>query len=128
MLQHTAPYQQRIIVHNKTQEDVYDAINVWLRYNNISVTRETPPRELEAFYSAEIPVFQTGPSDTYPKDINVRISAFGEDVLVYFTVTQNILGKKTQGYIYWGTLLMTLYEELGVKVTESVWLDLFPRT
>ncbi len=127
MLQHTAPYQQRIVVHNKTQEEVYDTINVWLRYNNVSVTRQASPMELEAHYSAEVMLFQTGPSDALPKDINVRISAFGTDVLVYFTVTQSILGKKTAGYIYWGTLLLVLYEELGVKITDSIRLDLFPQ-
>jgi hypothetical protein len=126
VLQHTAPYQQRIIVYGKTQEEVYDIINAWLRYNNISVTRQEPPTLLEGHYNADVRLFLVGPSDAMPKDINVRISAFGREVLVYFTVTQSIRRKKTAGYIYWGTQLQSLYEELGVEVTDSVWRDLFP--
>lgn len=126
MLTRTRPYTQQVKVSNKSVEEVYEAINIWLRYNSCNVIRENPPYNIEAHYSAEVGPFLVGPNDTMPKDINVRVSAFGREALVYFTVTQSIRGKKTAGYIYWGTKLQKLYEELGVEVTDSVWRELFP--
>lgn len=126
MLTRTSPYAQRVTVPDKSIEEVYEAINIWLRFNNCIITRENSPTDIEAHYSAEVPVFQTGPRDSLPKDIQVRVSGFGTEVMVYFTITQSIRGKKTGGYIYWGTKLLELYEELGVEVTDMVWLELFP--
>ena len=122
----TAPYTQSIIVRQGTVEEVYKTINVWLRFNGTSVIKENPPTDLEAYYNAEVLQYSTGPTDSLPKNIQVRISGFDENIHVNIVITQTLLGKKTGGYIYWGTKLLELYEELGVEVTDSIWIELFP--
>jgi len=122
----TSPYTQSIIVRQGTVEEVYETINIWLRFNGCNVTKENPPTELEAYYSAEVLQYHTGPTDSLPKNIHVGFSGFDENVHVNFTITQALHGKKTGGYIYWGTKLLELYEELGVEVTDNIWIDLFP--
>ncbi|MCB2171746.1 hypothetical protein KQH65_03290 [archaeon] len=126
MFTRTAPYTQKIIVYQGTVEEVYETINIWLRFNGCNVTKENPTKDLEAYYSGEIVQYHTGPTDSLPKNIHVGFSGFDENVHVNFTITQTLLGKKTGGYIYWGTKLLELYEELGVEVTDSTWIELFP--
>jgi len=122
----TTPYTQSIIVHQGTVEEIYETINIWLRFNGCNVTRENPPTDLEAYYNAEIIQYHTGPMDNLPKNIQIRVSGFDENVHVNIIITQTMLGKKRGGYIYWGTKLLELYEELGVEVTDSMWIELFP--
>lgn len=122
----TAPYTQSIIVHQGTVEEIYKTINIWLRFNGCNVTRENPPTDLEAYYNAEILQYHTGPMDNLPKNIQIIVSGFDENVHVNVIITQTMLGKKRGGYIYWGTKLLELYEELGVDVTDSMWIELFP--
>ena len=126
MFTRTAPYTQSIIVHQGTVEEIYETINIWLRFNGCNVTRENPPTDLEAYYNAEILQYHTGPMDNLPKNIQIRVSGFDENVHVNIIITQTMLGKKRGGYIYWGTKLLELYEELGVEVTDSMWIELFP--
>ncbi|MCW4011591.1 MAG: hypothetical protein NWF07_01225 [Candidatus Bathyarchaeota archaeon] len=126
MFTRTVPYNQSIIVRQGTVEEVYDTINVWLRFNGLSVTKENPPTDLEAYYNAEVLQYSTGPTDSLPKNIQIRISGFDENIHVNITITQTLHGKKTKGYIYWGTKLLELYKELGVEVTNSIWIELFP--
>lgn len=126
MFTRTAPYTQSIIVHQGTVEEIYETINIWLRFNGCNVTRENPPTDLEAYYNAEIIQYHTGPMDNLPKNIQIRVSGFDENVHVNIIITQTMLGKKRGGYIYWGTKLLELYEELGVEVTDSMWIELFP--
>ena len=126
MFTRTTPYTQSIIVHQGTVEEIYETINIWLRFNGCNVTRENPPTDLEAYYNAEIIQYHTGPMDNLPKNIQIRVSGFDENVHVNIIITQTMLGKKRGGYIYWGTKLLELYEELGVEVTDSMWIELFP--
>jgi hypothetical protein len=122
----TAPYTQSIIVRQGRVEEVYETINIWLRFNGYKVTKENPPTDLEGHYNAEVPQYSTGPSDSLPKNIQVRVSGFDENVHVNFVITQTMLGKGNGGYIYWGTKLLELYKELGVDVIDSTWIELFP--
>jgi len=120
------PYSQRALVPGQRVEEVYKTINIWLRYNNWSVTKENEPKEIEAKYNADIHMFQIGPRDDFPKTMNLRLSDFGEDVMLYINITQTINGMGDKGYIYWGVRLQDLYEMLGVKVDERLLSELVP--
>ena len=126
MFNRTAPYTQSIIVRQGTVEEIYETINIWLRFNGCRVTKENPPTDLEAYYNAEVLQYSTGPTDSLPKNIQVRVSGFDENVHVNFVISQKLHGKKNGGYIYWGTKLLELYKELGITVTDSTWIELFP--
>ena len=126
MIPRSIPYTQRIIVPGKTIEDVYDTVNLWLSKNRCSVTKQAPPTLIEARYSAKIPILHVGPKDNNPKSIEVRLSPLGEDVLLYFTITQGIDKMGNSGYVFWGVKLRELYEAVGVNVNDSMWSELMP--
>jgi hypothetical protein len=128
LIQRSTPYVQRINVPNKTVEEVYKTVTVWLINNNCSLTTKNPPTYFEAKYSANFPLIQVGPRDEHPKTIIVRISPFGSDVLLYFTFTQQIDRVGNSGYIFWGLKLGELCEELGVNVTDTLWSELVPES
>jgi hypothetical protein len=128
LIANSIPYTQRAIVPGKTVEEVYETIKIWFRYNSCSVTKQNPPTDIEANYNADTHMFQIGPRNDFPKNINVRLSSFGEDVVLNITITQKIDRMGTRGYIYWGLRVKDLYEELGVNINESTLSELVPNT
>ncbi|MCJ7732535.1 hypothetical protein MUP51_09485 [Candidatus Bathyarchaeota archaeon] len=126
MISNSTPYTQKALIPDLLIEEAYKTINVWLRYNNWSVTREENPTQLEAKYSGDIQMFQIGPRDSFPKTMNVRLTEFGGDVLLNIDINQTMDRMGDKGYIYWGIMLQDLYEMLGVKITENTISDLIP--
>lgn len=120
------PYSQRALVPGQTVEQIYKTINIWLRYNSGAITRDNPPIEIEAKYNADVQTFQIGPRDDLPKPMNIRLSGFSNDVMLYITIAQTISRMGDKGYIYWGLRLQDLYEELGVKIDETLLSELVP--
>lgn len=122
----SAPYTQRVIVPGKTLDEVYDAANLWLSENRCSVTRREPPTLIDARHGVKKPVYHFGPKDNYQKEIEVRLSSLGEDVLLYVTFKQKNDSMGNSGYVFWGVKLRELYERIGVNVNDSVWSSLMP--
>jgi hypothetical protein len=96
----SAPYTQRVIVPGKTLDEVYDAANLWLSENWRSVTRREPPTLIDARHGVKKPVYHFGPKDNYQKEIEVRLSSLGEDVLLYVTFKQKNDSMGNSGYVF----------------------------
>jgi hypothetical protein len=121
------PYSQRVIIKDTTPEQVYETVRSWLALNACSVQHATPPTYIEAEYRANLPLTQVGLKDDFPKDIDIRITAFGGDTIFQITVTQREPRFKDKGYLYWGSRIEGLLWELETPPTREIVLGLYPR-
>ena len=121
------PYSQRATIKNKTQEQVYEAVRSWLALNACSVKRARPPTYIEAEYKANRPLTQVGLKDDFPKDIEIRITAFGSDAIFQMTVTQQDPRFKDKGFLYWGSRIEGLLYALESQPSRDLVLSLYPK-
>jgi hypothetical protein len=121
------PYSQRAVIKDTTPEQVYETVRSWLELNACSVQHATPPTYIEAEYRANLPLTQVGLKDDFPKDIDIRITAFGGDTIFQITVTQREPRFKDKGYLYWGSRIEGLLWELETPPTREIVLGLYPR-
>jgi len=94
--------------------------------NRCSVQQATPPNYIEAVYKASHPITQIGLRDDHPKDIAMRMTAFGNDTVLQITVTQREPRFKEKGYLYWGSRVEGLLWELESPPTREQVLSLYP--
>ncbi|HUV54563.1 MAG TPA: hypothetical protein VMW03_05110 [Candidatus Krumholzibacteriaceae bacterium] len=120
------PYSHRAIIKDMTPEQVYKTVRSWLAMNGCSFQQATPPNYIEAVYRANHPVTQVGLRDDYPKDIAIRMTAFGRDTVLQITVTQREPRFKDKGYLYWGSRIEGLLWELETPPTREQVLSLYP--
>ena len=120
------PYMQRVTVQDKNTDEVYDTVVKWLRYNSWKITSVNQPTRIEARYGADTQMYQIGPQDNFPKNIEIRISGMGNYTVLDITITQEISGMENKGYLYWGIRLQDLYEMLGVEIDENTLSNLLP--
>jgi len=121
------PYSQRAIIKDMTPEQVYKTIRSWLALNMCSVQHATPPTYIEAVYRANQPHNQVGLRDDYPKDLAIRMTAFGRDTVLQIVVTQREPRFKDKGYLYWGSRIEGLLWELETPPTREQVLSLYPK-
>jgi hypothetical protein len=126
MMTMSMPYMQRVRVPSQSLEEAYKTIVTWLQYNNWSITSSNRPTIIEARFNADIQMFQVGPQDNFPKNMSIRLSEYGGDVMLDITITQEISRMGNKGYLYWGIRLQDLYEMLGVNIDEGVLSELVP--
>ncbi|MBN2334245.1 hypothetical protein JXL21_01715 [Candidatus Bathyarchaeota archaeon] len=122
------PYHQRAVIKGKTADEVYRAVRLWLAENNCGVNKASPPSYVDASYGANAPSFWLGLRDDYPKKIEVRVTAFGSDVILYVSVAQETPRFKELGYLHWGRKIEELYRSLGVEPRIEEYMSLYPRT
>ena len=121
------PYSQKAIIKDTTPEQVYKTVRSWLAVNMCSVQHATPPTYIEAVYKANNPPNQVGLRDDYPKDIAIRMTAFGQDIVLQINVTQREPRFKEKGYLYWGSHIEGLLWELETPPTREQVLSFYPR-
>jgi hypothetical protein len=121
------PYSQRAIIKDRTPEQVYEIARSWLKMNRCSVQQATPPNYIEAVYKASHPITQIGLRDDYPKDLAMRMTAFGQDTVLQITVTQQEPRFKDKGYLSWGSRVEGLLWELESPPTREQVLSLYPK-
>jgi hypothetical protein len=121
------PYSQRAIIKDMTAEQVYKTVRLWLAENGCSLQQATPPTYMEAVYRANQPRVQVGLRDDYPKDLAIRITAFGRDAVLQITVTQRVPRFKDKGYLYWGSRIEGLLWELETPPTREQVISLYPK-
>jgi hypothetical protein len=121
------PYSQRAIIKDVTPEQVYKTVRSWLAMNGCSFQQATPPTYIEAVYRANHPVTQIGLRDDYPKDLAMRMTAFGQDTVLQITVTQQEPRFKDKGYLSWGSRVEGLLWELESPPTREQVLSLYPK-
>ena len=121
------PYSQRAIIKDRTPEQVYKTVRSWLALNACSVQYATPPTYIEAVYRANNPPSQVGLRDDYPKEVAIRITTFGRDIVLHITMTQLEPRFKDKGYLYWGSRIEGLMWELETPPTREQVLSLYPR-
>ena len=95
--------------------------------NGCSFQQATPPTYIEAVYRANHPVTQVGLRDDYPKEVAIRITTFGRDIVLHITMTQLEPRFKDKGYLYWGSRIEGLMWELETPPTREQVLSLYPR-
>jgi len=121
------PYSQKAIIKDRTPEQVYKTVRSWLALNACSVQHATPPTYIEAVYRANNPPSQVGLRDDYPKEVAIRITTFGRDIVLHITMTQLEPRFKDKGYLYWGSRIEGLMWELETPPTREQVLSLYPR-
>ena len=121
------PYSQRAIIKDRTPEQVYKTVRSWLAMNGCSFQQATPPNYVEAVYRASQPPIQVGLRDDYPKDIAIRMTAFGRDTVLQIAVTQREPRFKDKGYLSWGSRIEGLLWELETPPTREQVLSLYPK-
>jgi hypothetical protein len=121
------PYSQRAIIKERTPEQVYKTVRSWLVMNGCSFQQSTPPTYIEAVYRANHPPIQVGLRDDYPKDLAIRITAFGRDTVLQIVVTQREPRFKDKGYLYWGSRIEGLLWELETPPTREQVLSFYPK-
>jgi hypothetical protein len=121
------PYSQRAIIKGMTPEQVYGTVRSWLAVNGCSFQQATPPTYIEAAYRASNPATRVGLRDDYPKDLAIRMTAFGSDTVLQITVTQREPRFKDKGYLYWGSRIEGLLWELETPPTREQVMDFYPR-
>ena len=121
------PYSQRAIIKDTTPEQVYKTVRSWLAMNACSVQQATPPTYVEAVYKANQPTYQVGLRDDYPKDMAIRMTAFGGDTVLQINVSQREPRFKDKGYLYWGSRIEGLLWELDTPPTREQVHSLYPR-
>jgi len=121
------PYSQRAIIKDRTPEQVYKTVRSWLALNACSLQHATPPTYIEAVYRANNPPSQVGLRDDYPKEVAIRITTFGRDIVLHITMTQLEPRFKDKGYLYWGSRIEGLMWELETPPTREQVLSLYPR-
>jgi len=121
------PYSQRASIKDMTPEQVYKTVRSWLAMNGCSFQQATPPTYIEAVYRASQPPIQVGLRDDYPKDIAIRMTAFGRDTVLQIAVTQREPRFKDKGYLYWGSRIEGLLWELETPPTREQVLSFYPR-
>jgi hypothetical protein len=121
------PYSQRAIIKDRTPEQVYKTVRSWLAMNGCSFQQATPPTYVEAVYRANHPPIQVGLRDDYPKDLAIRITAFGRDTVLQIVVTQREPRFKDKGYLYWGSRIEGLLWEFETPPTREQVLSLYPK-
>lgn len=121
------PYSQRAIVKDTTPEQVYKTVRSWLAMNACSVQQATPPTYVEAVFRANQTFTQVGLRDDYPKEVAIRMTAFGGDTVLQITVTQREPRFRDKGYLYWGSRIEGLLWELETPVTREQVHSLYPR-
>jgi len=120
------PYSQRAIIKDMTPEQVYKTFRSWLTINACSVQQATLPTYIEAVYRASQPPIQVGLRDDYPKDVAIRMTAFGRDTVLQIVVTQREPRFKDKGYLYWGSRIEGLLWELETPPTREQVPLLYP--
>ena len=95
--------------------------------NGCSFQQATPPTYIEAVYRASQPPTQIGLKDDYPKDLAIRITAFGRDTVLQIIVTQREPRFKDKGHLFWGSRIEGLLWELETPPTREQVLSLYPR-
>ncbi len=95
--------------------------------NGCSFQQATPPNYIEAVYRASNPATRVGLRDDYPKEIDVRMTAFGSDTVLHLTVNQLEPRFKNKGYLYWGSRIEGLLWELDSPPTREQVLSLYPK-
>jgi len=120
-------YSQRAIIRDKTPEQVYGTVRAWLAMNSCSFQQGTPPSYIEAVYRASNPITRVGLRDDYPKDLAIRMTAFGSDTVLQITVTQRDPRFKDRGYLYWGSRIEGLLWELETPPTREQVMAFYPR-
>ncbi len=121
------PYSQKAIIRDRTPEQVYGTVGSWLVMNGCSFQQATPPNYIEAVYRASNPATRVGLRDDYPKEIDVRMTAFGSDTVLHITVNQLEPRFKNKGYLYWGSRIEGLLWELDSPPTREQVLSLYPK-
>jgi hypothetical protein len=121
------PYSQRAIIRDRTPEQVYGTVRIWLAMNGCSFQQATPPNYIKAVYKASNPVTRVGLRDDYPKEFAIRMTEFGSDTVLQITVTQLEPRFKDKGYLYWGSRIEGLLWELDSPPTGEQVLNFYPR-
>ncbi|OGD53604.1 hypothetical protein A3K81_02390 [Candidatus Bathyarchaeota archaeon RBG_13_60_20] len=126
MLPVATTYQQRAVVRGTTPEELYKAVEHWLRYSSCNIKESAPPSTIKAHFPAHSTMLQLGVRDCNPKNIEVSISSFGSSATLNITFTQEIPRMGEAGFLYWGERLEQLYRELGVPVDPYTLTQLYP--
>lgn len=121
------PYSQKAIIRGRTPDQTYKTVRSWLTDNGCSVQQEVPPTRIEAVFKANRPITQLGLRDECPKDIDARMTAFGDYTVLQITVTQREPRFKDKGYLYWGSRVEGLLWLLESPPTREQVLGLYPR-
>ena len=73
------------------------------------------------------PPYNVGLRDDYPKDMAIRMTAFGRDTVLQIIVTQREPRFKDKGHLYWGSRIEGLLWERETPPTREQVLSLYPR-